>query len=89
MTSRPEVTGRRVAGGTGVLPAAQAESDDAPLPADWIATPFRRWCKLAGISFSHGYALAAEGRLHLTKAGNRTLVTRAESDRFLKLTQAA
>jgi hypothetical protein len=51
---------------------------------DWLAKPFREWCRGVGISPSHGYALIAEGRIKITKIGNRTLITRAESDRVLK-----
>lgn len=56
--------------------------DDIPLPKDWIATPFRRWCKLAGISYSHAYSLVAAGHLEITKSRNRSLITRVESDRY-------
>lgn len=67
-----------------MLSAIETEAPNSKtLPADWIATPFRKWCRTIGISCSHGYALAAEGHLRLTKAGNRTLITRVESDRFL------
>lgn len=71
------------------LPAPEQDKKPAekPIPADWIALPFRRWCQLAGISFSHAYELAAAGRLKITKAGCRSLVTRAESDRFLGLNE--
>lgn len=56
--------------------------DDNLIPKDWIAIPFRRWCKLAGISCSHGYAEAAAGLLKITKSGNKSLITRDESDRY-------
>lgn len=52
-------------------------------PADWMAMPFRDWCRKAGISPSHAYALAAKGELKITKLGNRSLITRAESERVL------
>lgn len=52
------------------------------LPHDWIATPFRHWCKIVGISPSHAYAMAASGKLKITKFGNRSLITRVESDRY-------
>lgn len=52
-------------------------------PADWMAMPFRDWCRKVGISPSHAYALAAEGKLKITKLGNRSLITRAENDRVL------
>lgn len=54
------------------------------LEGDWIAKPFRNWCRDAGISVSHGYNLAAQGRLKITHLGNRALMTRAESDRVLR-----
>ncbi len=52
-------------------------------PADWMAMPFRDWCRKVGISPSHAYALAADGKLKITKLGNRSLITRAENDRVL------
>ncbi len=51
---------------------------------DWIAKPFRKWCRDAGISVSHGYNLAAHGKIKITHLGNRALMTRAESDRVLR-----
>lgn len=60
-----------------------------PLPQDWIATPFRHWCKLVGISCSHAYAEAAAGHLKITKSGNRSLITHIESDRYLSLKNLA
>jgi hypothetical protein len=55
---------------------------EKPVPEGWLALPFRRWCVLAGISFSHAYELAAAGELQIAKAGGRSLITRAEHDRF-------
>ncbi|CAJ0854198.1 hypothetical protein AMST5_00716 [freshwater sediment metagenome] len=68
------------------MPKSQTQSrPDQPADAspDWIAMPFRKWCRLAGISISHGYDLASEGKLRITKAGNKSLIARPESDRFL------
>ena len=50
---------------------------------DWLAMPFRDWTAKVGISPSHGYDLVKAGKLKLLKAGKRSLVTKAESDRFL------
>lgn len=50
---------------------------------DWLAMPFRGWCRKVGISPSHAYSLAAEGKIKITKIGNRSIMTRAENDRVL------
>lgn len=57
----------------------------APLPSDWIAQPVIDWCERVGISLSHAYALKEAKKLRFAKAGNKTLITRDESDRFLAL----
>jgi hypothetical protein len=62
-----------------------SNQDYKPIPKDWIALPFRRWCELAGVSYSHAYAEAAAGLLKITKSGNKSLITRIESERYLNI----
>ncbi len=57
---------------------ATTPRDDA-----WLAMPFRDWCRKVGISPSHAYALAAAGKIKITKLGNRSVITRHENDRVL------
>jgi hypothetical protein len=53
-------------------------SDDA-----WLAMPFRDWCRKVGISYSHAYAMAAAGKIKITKLGSRSVITRDENNRVL------
>lgn len=62
---------------------AASDKHQVDVSSEWLAMPFRDWCKRVGISISHGYDLAAEGKLKITKAGNKSLIVRPESDRFL------
>ena len=61
----------------------ETSTNQAPkeLPSDWLAMPFRDWCLKAGISVSHGYSMVAQGKLKLTKFGNRSMIIRAEHER--------
>ena len=72
--TNPEVTGRK--------------AGNAPLrcPADTLKPRARRIndaCAALGVSRSHLYNLAGEGKLRLVRIGNRTVVPELEIDRLL------
>ena len=54
-----------------------------------IADPIPDACRRLGVSRSTLYLEIAEGRLHAKKARGRTLITRAEQQRWLDALPAA
>jgi excisionase family DNA binding protein len=59
----------------------------APIPTNPTITPLAYRVadavRVSGVSKSKLYALAAEGRLRLTRVGGRTLVPRTELERLI------
>lgn len=73
MQSRPETTGRK----TGVAACS------APGALKPRARRINDACAALGVSRSHLYNLAGEGKLRLVRIGNRTVVPETEIDRLL------
>ncbi len=49
--------------------------------------PFRDWLKENGIGVTTGYKLAKENKLRPVKVNKLTMITREESERFIKSLQ--
>jgi excisionase family DNA binding protein len=73
MDSRPEVTGRKAGGNACGAPGAFKPR----------ARRINDACAALGVSRSHLYNLAGEGKLRLVRIGNRTVVPESEIDRLL------
>ncbi len=73
MQSRPETTGRKAGGDAcGALGAFKPR-----------ARRINDACAALGVSRSHLYNLAGEGKIRLVRIGNRTVVPESEIDRLL------
>lgn len=59
------------------------------LDSEALADPIPDACRRLGVSRSTLYLEIAEGRLHAKKARGRTLITRAEQQRWLDALPAA
>ncbi|MBG0801402.1 helix-turn-helix domain-containing protein [Methylocystis sp. H4A] len=70
---RPEVTGRKAG-----IAACDAQGVFKPR-----ARRINDACAALGVSRSHLYSLASEGKLRLVRIGNRTVVPESEIDRLL------
>ena len=51
--------------------------------------PFRYWCQSNGIGISTAYKMVNEGKLHITKIGKRSYLSREDRETFRKSLQDA